>query len=112
MSSRRTTDASAETHREAPALYGSGLFVIRQGVQIHGIGHPRRGRELDHHGKLVTLDVQRHGCLNWCMEKRGTRLAELVIGLSVTAVVASLSVLIEAMRLVLMFLVFGLVAVQ
>lgn len=46
------------------------------------------------------------------MEKRGTRLAELVIGLSVTAVVASLSVLIEAMRLVPMFLVFGLVAVQ
>ena len=43
---------------------------------------------------------------------RSTRLTELVIGLSVTAVVASLSVLIEAMRLVLMFLVFGLVAVQ
>ena len=39
-------------------------------------------------------------------------LAELVIGLSVTAVVASLSVLTEALRLVLLFLMCGIVAVQ
>lgn len=43
---------------------------------------------------------------------RSTRLVALVVGLLVLAVAAGASVLIEAMRLVLMFLTFGLVAVQ
>lgn len=43
---------------------------------------------------------------------RSTRLVALVVGLFVLAVAAGASVLIEAMRLVLMFLTFGLVAVQ
>lgn len=43
---------------------------------------------------------------------RSTRLAALIIGLFVLAVVVGVSVLIEAMRLVLMFLMCGIVAVQ
>lgn len=43
---------------------------------------------------------------------RSIRLVALVVGLFVLAVAAGASVLIEAMRLVLMFLICGIVAVQ
>lgn len=43
---------------------------------------------------------------------RSTRLAELVVGLFVLVVAVGVSVLIEAMRLVLMFLMCCIVAVQ
>lgn len=43
---------------------------------------------------------------------RSTRLAVLAIGLFVLAVAVGVSVLIEAMRLVLLFLMCGIVAVQ